>query len=184
MGIEQAFAGLKERIKPAVLEPTFDNGVILRNWCVQNGINFDGGIEQEQIDALVRAATAQAYKLSWQVKPKKLTGNNDHNTTPRTARQEAEDFAAKTKKEEEQKEYAKTQESAARSISSLIDAIQFKDASGTRIAHGKTDSVKEVCKKHLSKALAANRDLRQVHKELVKYVTGEYEKAEKAKEQI
>ncbi len=182
--IIEGFEIFRKRIEPAKLVESQKNANVLGAECVANGKNLVSMTPQEVADALYAACNSVPHKLEWQVKPKKLTGNQDHNTTPRTAQKEAEEFAVKTKKEEEQKEYAKTQDAAARSIASLIDAVQFKDSSGTRIAHGKTEEVKSACKKHLAKAIAGNRDLRQTHKELAKYVAGEYEKAEKAKERM
>ena len=182
--IIQGFDIFRKRIEPAKLVESQKNANTLGAACVANGNNLTTMTPQQVADALYTAANSIANQLQWEIKPKKLTGNQDHNTTPRTARKEAEEFAVKTKKEEEAREYAKTQEAAARSIASLIDAVQFKDSSGTRVAHGKTEEVKTRCKAHLSKALAGNRDLRLVHKELAKYVAGEYEKAEKAQERL
>jgi hypothetical protein len=183
MGIEQTFKQMKERIKPAVLAPSFQNGVILRSWCEQNGIDPNGAT----VDQLVQGVTAKVEKLEWLTKPatlKKFDETGIRNQT--TAKHDQDAFAEKAKKAEADKEYQKAQDAALRQINLLIDGIQFKDASGTRIAYGKTEAAKDVCRKHLANAQAGKRkrDLTVVAREIQKYINDEYEKAEKATERV
>jgi hypothetical protein len=68
--IIEAIRKFQSAILPAVLDPnrTVENGTILFAWCNTNGIAFD----EVTPDDLRRAASAEAAKLYWSVKPAKL----------------------------------------------------------------------------------------------------------------
>jgi hypothetical protein len=184
--ILEGYNTFKKRLEPAVLLDHKVNSNILGAWCVANGFNLHSlTTPREVADALYRATNAEVARLLWTVKPKKLQILDDKGIrNAAQARAQGEEFTAKVRKSEADTEYGKTQVAALRQINSLIDGIQFKDASGTRIAHGKTESVKEVCRKHLAKAQVGKRDLRQVAQEITKYRDDEFEKAEKAAERL
>jgi hypothetical protein len=111
-------------IKPAVLDPehAVENGTILVEWCKANGTAFN----DLTADALRRAASAEATKLFWKVKPAKLASKDaDRSGSDR----QREDKAATVKAKAEAQQTQKAAEQ------NLADAKIYKECESVILAY-------------------------------------------------
>jgi hypothetical protein len=184
MGLVEAFTAMKKIILPAVLVSEGpagnQNGVILRNWCVQNGIQPEAINDEQLTEALVRAVTAQAEKLAWVTPPAKvkLLTAKDKNTDVR--RVDQNEFANKVKAGEAAAEKRKVSDAAMRSASELIDAVQI--VRNGKIMYGQTEIVKGNLRKELAKGTVDNAV--EISQRIKSLIAGVYEKEEKASERM
>ena len=187
MGVEQAFEKLRERVKPAVLDPSsFANGQIMKAYLDKKGFDFASADDDALATALYEAVTVEAVRLKWLVKPAKVQKlyENEKVRNQTTAQHEQDSFVEKARKSEAAAEYQKKQDAAKKQLDQMIENVQFVDGLRGRIAHGKTDAVKLTLRRHVEKAVKGNRDLTVVVKEVNSYIEKQYEEAEKALERV
>jgi hypothetical protein len=185
MAIEQAFATLRERIKPAVLNSeSYANGQVMKAYLDQKGFDWANASDGTLADALYEAVNATAEKLKWLVKPARLAKFDEKPRTLVNAYQEQEEFAARAKKAEADKAQAAKQASLKKELDAFIGNILFVDGLRGQVDHSKTEKIKTACVKHLERGIKEKRDLTAVAKEIRNFVSEEYEKVEKASERV
>jgi hypothetical protein len=179
------FGQFKSKLLPAVLVDHKSNSNILGAWLVSNGININTLATPEEVaDALYRATSATYEKLSWSVKPAKLTKfvENEKVRSDRTALADQAAFAEKSKQAEAENEKQSRREAAFRRIDAAIAAFQLKDTSGTRIMHGRTGLAQDKARKFVQKQIEAKADMEVTERAVRKYLADLYEEDERSRE--
>lgn len=131
MSAESAYLAMKKRILPAVLAETHANGVALRNYCEQNGVNITTAPEAELVEILVRGVTQKFAQLEWKVKPAKLKLLDDKGIRKVSEAGKETDFATKVRKAAEAEANSKAEEAAQKSTLGIIASFRLESARKT-----------------------------------------------------
>jgi hypothetical protein len=178
-----AFKILYDRLKPAVLDRTAHNGVLLQRYIDDNNAHTDD--TAALAESLYQAVKQEMAKLNWIQKPKQLLLQEERGIrNQNTAQHDQAAFVQRVRDSEAATQNAKTQAAAKVQLENIIANVMFVDGFKGTILHGKTEAIKATCKAHVTKAEKSGRDLTTVVAEIQNFITEQYEIAEKAVERI